>query len=82
MKGKIPKAETKLKVKSSPPTAYLSLLEYVEEKGMTMQHFAEMHGFNNCTISKWGHGKRTPRLDKAQQLEKLTHGRVRAIDWD
>jgi predicted transcriptional regulator len=82
MKEKKPKLENGLPTKSIPPTAYLSLLKYVEERGITMQHFAEENGFNNCTISKWANGHRSPRLDKAQRLEKLTNGRVKAIDWD
>jgi len=64
------------------PTAYNCLLEFIGEKGMTVKKFSETYGFNHFTISKWGNSHRRPRLDMAQRLEKLTGGKVKAIDWD
>lgn len=79
-------AQTKQKKISSRelkrPTAYDCLLEFLEEKGMTVKKFSEVYGFNHFTISKWGNSHRRPRLDMAQKLEKLTGGKVKAIDWD
>ena len=49
---------------------------------MTVKKFSETYGFNHFTISKWGNSHRRPRLDMAQRLEKLTGGKVKAIDWD
>lgn len=64
------------------PTAYNCLLEFLEEKQMTVKTFSELYGFNQFTVSKWANNHRRPRLDMAQRLEKLTGGRVKAIDWD
>ena len=57
-------------------------MAFLEEKGMTVKRFSELYGFNQFSISKWGNGHRSPRLDRAQTLERLTRGKVRAIDWD
>jgi DNA-binding transcriptional regulator YdaS (Cro superfamily) len=57
-------------------------MAFLDEKGMTVKRFSELYGFNQFSISKWANGHRSPRLDRAQTLERLTRGKVRAIDWD
>jgi len=79
-------AQTKQKKISSRelkrPTAYNCLLEFLKEKKMTVKSFSKLHGLNHFTISKWANNHRRPRLDMAQKIEKLTGGKVKAIDWD
>ena len=66
----------------SRPTAYASLVELCEEQGLTIRLWAEKHGLNHFALSKWGRRHRKPRLEKAVFIQKITNGRVRAIDWD
>jgi hypothetical protein len=63
------------------PKAYMSLVSYCNDNGMTIQDFCDEHGFCPCAISRWGSRKRRPSLRKAVALEKATGGAVQARDW-
>ena len=42
--------------------------------GMTQIQFADTYGFNKSTYSKWEAGTVKPRLDKLNQIRRITNG--------
>ncbi len=64
------------------PKAYISLVNYCNDRGMTIQDFCDEHGFCPCAVSRWGSRKRRPSLRKAVALERVTEGAVLARDWE
>ena len=67
---------------STRPKAYDALVEYVAGQGHSVRSFAKENGLNYFAISRWANRHRRPSLSRAIEIEKLTDGAVRAIDWE
>lgn len=59
----------------------MTLAEFLRERGMTREQFAEQVGVHPVTVSKWTTGAMFPRRDKLAKIAALTGGAVTASDF-
>jgi transcriptional regulator with XRE-family HTH domain len=51
------------------------------DSGLSQEQAAERVGVRAATWCDWENGKKDPRTDRAQDLERLTEGRVTLPMW-
>jgi DNA-binding XRE family transcriptional regulator len=51
------------------------------ESGLSQEQAAERVGVRAATWCDWENGKKDPRTDRAQDVERLTEGRVTLAMW-
>ena len=59
----------------------MTLAEYLRERAMTREQFAEKVGAHPVTVSKWISGTMFPRREKLARIAALTGGAVTASDF-
>lgn len=61
-----------------PTEDVMTLIEYLKQRNLTHEEFAELLGCDRTTVTKWLDGSRTPSARWAQLIEVRTEGKVKA----
>ena len=56
----------------------MTLNEYLKQRNLTHEEFAELIGCDRTTVTKWLDGSRMPSARWAQMIEVRTEGKVKA----
>ncbi len=59
----------------------MKLSEYLSANGLTYRQFAERIGKSVFQVHRWATDKRTPDLESAVEIERITDGAVRPCDF-
>ena len=59
----------------------MQLAEWLEQTGTTITAFAAAVGVDTSTAHNWMTRRRTPRLETAIEIERVTKGKVRPADF-
>jgi hypothetical protein len=62
-------------------TSGMKLSEYLSANGLTYRQFAERIGKSVFQVHRWATDKRTPDLESAVEIERITDGAVRPCDF-
>jgi len=57
------------------------MAQHREELGITVQGYADLIGLSTGAVGSYLRQGRTPRLDRAVEIEQATGGAVRVMDW-
>jgi transcriptional regulator with XRE-family HTH domain len=58
----------------------MTLNDYLKQRNLTHEEFAELLGCDRTTVTKWLDGSRVPSARWAQLIEVRTEGKVKAKD--
>lgn len=61
--------------------AYMTLLDYLRENGITYEAFGAQLGVAKSQVWRWANDERLPDLRTALEIERLTAGAVQPNDW-
>jgi transcriptional regulator with XRE-family HTH domain len=59
----------------------VKLRKYRNAKGITLTAMAKLIGVSDATVSRYEHGRRTPRYETMQHIKQITNGDVGFDDW-
>ncbi len=59
----------------------MTLIDWLDEEGMSQKEFAEVVGVNKSTINRMINGTESPSSDEIRAIFLATNGRVTVDDW-
>ena len=59
----------------------MQLKTYLKYSGESYEDFAEKLGVGMGAVYKWTSNRGAPSMARAQEIHRLTHGRVSLMDW-
>lgn len=59
----------------------MKLRAYLKQHGVTVDEFAEKHGWAKWGFRKWVYGQRVPGAADIAKIERVTAGEVSLRDW-
>jgi plasmid maintenance system antidote protein VapI len=60
----------------------MRLVDFLKKEGIQKTAFARSMGISRSMVNQIISGKKTPSLELAQRIQRITLGKVRADEWE